>query len=447
VIHDRGGQAAERYYYRVAFQKPTGHHAASADKSRAKRGKETYFFALKMHTFCVASRPQISSCEPHAIPVHWFLDVFSARQPALAPELPDLAARSRLTEKPRLGHQLPTAALHPGIGFAISNTALCLRFPMYDFRGGPLRSGYFRDFDTGLDYANNRYHNPGTGRFMTPDPYAGSVSLRDPGSWNRYAYVYGDPINYLDPSGLCTAMLAGVTMSPDDSSPFDQTQINLGGVAGFPYSGLNSVYSVEDIYSQAAFGPNASTQVALDTLLSALNGNSGSIDVIAYSGGAQAFATAFGELSAAQQARIGNILYISPGMLGTLPTTANLSNTSVIWGTDATDIMATIGTSIPPGVQITQTNCDHTNLTCLLSHAQSQLATFADDGPCSSQGVYALDPSSLVFSAGFSGGGGGGGGGSRKNFGSSWPSWHNPFEAPPREDVHSTITFGPIAAD
>ncbi len=60
---------------------------------------------------------------------------------------------------------------------------------------------YFRDSETGLDYADNRYHQPGMGRFMTPDPYAAS-GPNDPGSWNRYAYTRGDPVNRGDPSGL-----------------------------------------------------------------------------------------------------------------------------------------------------------------------------------------------------------------------------------------------------
>lgn len=45
-------------------------------------------------------------------------------------------------------------------------------------------------------------------RFLTADPYVaggaakGSVgSPKDPGSWNRYAYVEGDPVNRLDPAG------------------------------------------------------------------------------------------------------------------------------------------------------------------------------------------------------------------------------------------------------
>ncbi len=61
---------------------------------------------------------------------------------------------------------------------------------------------YFRDSETGLDYAPDRYHQPGMGRFMTPDPSSGSVSPKDPGSWNRYAYTGGDPVNRSDPGGL-----------------------------------------------------------------------------------------------------------------------------------------------------------------------------------------------------------------------------------------------------
>jgi RHS repeat-associated protein len=60
---------------------------------------------------------------------------------------------------------------------------------------------YFRDSETGLDYANARYHEPGMGRFMTPDPYMASGGPSDPGSWNRYSYVEGDPINSFDPTG------------------------------------------------------------------------------------------------------------------------------------------------------------------------------------------------------------------------------------------------------
>jgi len=61
---------------------------------------------------------------------------------------------------------------------------------------------YQRDGFSGLDYADQRYYASAYGRFNTVDP-GRSVRLRNPGSWNRYAYVGGDPINHSDPRGLC----------------------------------------------------------------------------------------------------------------------------------------------------------------------------------------------------------------------------------------------------
>ena len=62
---------------------------------------------------------------------------------------------------------------------------------------------YFRDpaANGGLDYADQRYYANAGGRFLTPDPSTGSAA-GDPGSWNKYAYVQGDPVNFADPSGL-----------------------------------------------------------------------------------------------------------------------------------------------------------------------------------------------------------------------------------------------------
>ena len=60
-------------------------------------------------------------------------------------------------------------------------------------------TGYFRDAETGNDYADQRYESPGTGRFLTPDRMSGAPA--DPGSWNKYAYTQGDPIGRVDPTG------------------------------------------------------------------------------------------------------------------------------------------------------------------------------------------------------------------------------------------------------
>jgi RHS repeat-associated protein len=67
---------------------------------------------------------------------------------------------------------------------------------------------YVRDEFSGLDYAEQRYYSSALGRFITPDPYEGSVRLGRPDSWNRYAYVENDPINNMDPHGLYTITIS-----------------------------------------------------------------------------------------------------------------------------------------------------------------------------------------------------------------------------------------------
>jgi RHS repeat-associated protein len=63
-------------------------------------------------------------------------------------------------------------------------------------------TGYERDNESELDFAENRYYNPGHGRFTTTDPLLESGRLENPQTWNRYVYVLNDPINYVDPDGL-----------------------------------------------------------------------------------------------------------------------------------------------------------------------------------------------------------------------------------------------------
>ncbi len=63
----------------------------------------------------------------------------------------------------------------------------------------------YRDSDSGLDYANARFYASGIGRFLTGDSFDASASPSSPQSWNRYAYVQNDPVNFYDPSGRLLA--------------------------------------------------------------------------------------------------------------------------------------------------------------------------------------------------------------------------------------------------
>jgi RHS repeat-associated protein len=61
-------------------------------------------------------------------------------------------------------------------------------------------TSYERDSESNTDYAMNRQYATTTGRFLQPDPAAGTIGA--PPSLNRYAYVENDPINSVDPYGL-----------------------------------------------------------------------------------------------------------------------------------------------------------------------------------------------------------------------------------------------------
>ena len=63
------------------------------------------------------------------------------------------------------------------------------------------------------------------------------MSLGNPGSWNKYGYVLGDPVNYYDPNGTCTAL-------PPTNICFDATGTCSGPSAPNPTSPLGGTPSL-----------------------------------------------------------------------------------------------------------------------------------------------------------------------------------------------------------
>jgi len=57
-----------------------------------------------------------------------------------------------------------------------------------------------RDASSGNDYNHARFQSPSLGRFLSPDRIGGKTE--NPQSWNRYAYALGNPLKYIDPTGL-----------------------------------------------------------------------------------------------------------------------------------------------------------------------------------------------------------------------------------------------------
>jgi RHS repeat-associated protein len=113
---------------------------------------------------------------------------------------------------------------------------------------------YTRDASTGLDYAKNRYYKSTWGRFTTADPYRASGGPADPQSWNRYAYVENDPVNYHDPWGLYryVAPSQGPTIGGPIPSPSDDT--GLGGAGAVGMIGSDGMETVEQGEIEGAIG-------------------------------------------------------------------------------------------------------------------------------------------------------------------------------------------------
>lgn len=65
-------------------------------------------------------------------------------------------------------------------------------------------TSYERDGNS-RDEAQMRRYDAHWSRFSQPDPSDGSYDLSDPQSFNRYAYVQNDPVNFVDPTGLYEA--------------------------------------------------------------------------------------------------------------------------------------------------------------------------------------------------------------------------------------------------
>ncbi len=68
--------------------------------------------------------------------------------------------------------------------------------------GDPSRAyaGQHWDADLGLSYAQQRWYDARSGRFLSEDPVFGD--LRSPIALHRFAYAYANPLRFIDPLGL-----------------------------------------------------------------------------------------------------------------------------------------------------------------------------------------------------------------------------------------------------
>jgi RHS repeat-associated protein len=63
---------------------------------------------------------------------------------------------------------------------------------------------------SGMVYLRARYYNPNVGRFLTRDTWGGDANR--PMSYNRWMYTYGNPVTWVDPTGMspeCVSVMGG----------------------------------------------------------------------------------------------------------------------------------------------------------------------------------------------------------------------------------------------
>ena len=92
-------------------------------------------------------------------------------------------------------------------------------------------TGDERDSETNLDHTQFRQYSSQLGRWMHPDPVGlAAVDPSNPQSWNRYAYVLNNPMNFSDPLGLECVWDNGSYDSSDDPASGSQSACQkLGG--------------------------------------------------------------------------------------------------------------------------------------------------------------------------------------------------------------------------
>jgi RHS repeat-associated protein len=235
---------------------------------------------------------------------------------------------------------------------------------------------YTRDASTGLDYADQRYYTSTFGRFMSADPSHLNIGLDNSESWNKYLYVLGDPINGMDPGGLCDVLLGGITQSK--SQVTTDWANTVGAISAFGYAGGTIPSGILSVAAQGLGVQTGATITALQAINLAAAG-SGPINIIAFSGGAQAFTSAYNLLSPSIQARIASITYVDPGANGLLA--SGVPGTSVTLLSDNSDLAnlaVQLFTVLPTKYSAISTGtCGH-NLDCVINGYGQFLAPPSD---------------------------------------------------------------------
>lgn len=97
------------------------------------------------------------------------------------------------------------------------------------FTGHPAR------MELGMVRMGSRFYDPTQGRFVSPDPFVPAVGSIE--GWNRYAYAFNSPMNFIDPTGY------GPELPGDSGDPVDGGSggISIGGPIALGLIGLTGL--------------------------------------------------------------------------------------------------------------------------------------------------------------------------------------------------------------
>jgi RHS repeat-associated protein len=120
------------------------------------------------------------------------------------------------------------------------------------------------DDATGLDHTLWRKLETRSGRWTTPDPYGKSLRVANPQSFNRYAYVHNDPVNFKDLTGLDPDPIdIGTAGNVDIPISFDDP-LETGSGSPLGNDPANGFEIVKPISDQPTAGPIEPQNPAVD---------------------------------------------------------------------------------------------------------------------------------------------------------------------------------------
>jgi RHS repeat-associated protein len=129
-------------------------------------------------------------------------------------------------------------------------------------------AGQYYDAESGLHYNWNRYYDPKTGRYLTPDKMSVARhvrrwqgSLGQPGQGplelNPYLYVSANPLRWVDPTGMyqCTYSITSHTMTCTPNDPSHGTFSSSDFVSGRNSTGCNDCQNNPNRTNVSDYGP------------------------------------------------------------------------------------------------------------------------------------------------------------------------------------------------